>query len=80
MDDVICCSLKVDEEYACDCVIAHCAMNMFHVTAKPQVVYRTMLWIVNYKITVKSALSLKRGHPRQICELKIKKNWRKTCW
>ena len=50
-------------------------MNVLHVTAKPQGVYRTVLWIVNYKITVKSALSPKGGHLRQICsELKIKKN------
>ena len=52
-------------------------MNVLHVTAKPQVVYRTVLWIVNYKITVKSALSREGGHLRQIRELKIKKNWRK---
>ena len=31
------------------------------------------MWIVNYKITVKSALSLEGGHLRQILELKIKK-------
>ena len=53
-------------------------MNVLHVTAKPQVVYRAVLWIVNYKITVKSALSQEGGHLRQIRELKIKKNWRKT--
>ena len=47
------------------------AAVLYHVTAKPQVVYRTVLLIVNYKITVKSALSLKGGHLRQIRELKI---------
>ena len=55
-------------------------MNVLHVTAKPQVVYRAVSWIGNYKITVKNALSLEGGHLRQIRELKIKKNWRKTRW
>ena len=35
------------------------------------------MWIGNYKITVKSALSRKRRHLRQISELKTKKNYEK---
>ena len=30
------------------------------------------MWIGNYKITVKNALSREQGHLRQICELKTK--------
>ena len=32
------------------------------------------MWIGNYRITVKSALSWERGHLRQIHELKSKEN------
>ena len=52
-------------------------VNVLHVTVKAQVVYvytEPFMWIGNYKITVKSALSRERGHRRQIRELKIKKN------
>ena len=45
-------------------------MNVLHVTAKPQVVYGAIYF--DYKIT---ALSLERGHLRQIHELKIKECW-----
>ena len=47
--------------------LVHGFVNMH--AAQPSVWH--FVWIGNYKITVKSALSQKRGHLRQIGELKI---------
>ena len=58
----------------CTCISAidlvHGFVNMH--AAQPSIWhFSALVWIGNYKITVKSALSQKRGHLRQIGELKI---------
>ena len=57
------------------CAVFRCRMNVFHVTVKPQVVYRAVY--VHWKLQ-NNREKRERGHRRQIRELKNQKKLTKN--